>query len=201
MCIYGEFTQTNHQKHSNGINRQFHSAIRAPELKNPCSLGTRKRVLLILFHYLWHILGSTMCKNTAGTLRICVEHIAYDGETSSYIIIDVQLIFWQTERRNGNFQNFDTKYWVNWVFRLDWMWTLDLYNTDARAVRHTVSLRAQTIPEALAKFWLLVGSIDLGLGYTVRKLRSMAFQRCIWRGGLHLAKMGENEDFFLQKAA
>ena len=51
-----------------------------------------------------------MCKNTAGTLRICVEHIAYDGETSSYIIIDVQLIFWQTERRNGNFQNFDTKY-------------------------------------------------------------------------------------------
>ena len=54
-----------------------------------------------------------MGKNTAGTFRICMEHIAYDGETSSYIMIDVQLIFWQTERKDGNFRNFDTKYWVN----------------------------------------------------------------------------------------
>ena len=32
----------------------------------------------------------------------------------------------------------------------------------------------------------------------VRKLRSIAFQRCIWRGGLPLVEMAENEDF-LQK--
>ena len=67
-------------------------------------------------------------------------------------------------------------------------------------LRHTVSLRAQTIPEALAKFWWLVGSLNLELGYMVRKLRSIAFQRCIWRGGQQFAEMGENAEF-LQKTS
>ena len=34
----------------------------------------------------------------------------------------------------------------------------------------------------------------------VRKLRSIAFQRCIWRGGLPLVEMAENEDFLQKKA-
>ena len=36
------------------------------------------------------------------------------------------------------------------------------------------------------------------LGYMVKKPRSIAFQRCIWRGGLHLVEISQNEDF-LQK--
>ena len=76
----------------------------------------------------------------------------------------------------------------------------NLMITLVMSLRHTVSLRAHSIPEALAKFWRLVGSVNLELGYMVRKLRSVAFQRCIWRGGLHLAEMGENDDF-LQKTA
>ena len=38
---------------------------------------------------------------------------------------------------------------------------------------------SQTIPEALAKFWRAAGSKVLAFGYMVRKLRSIAFQRCI----------------------
>ena len=88
-----------------------------------------------------------------------------------------------------------------------WLWTQGQgavagkwSRTHINYIWHTVSLRAETIPEALAKFWRLLGSLNLVLGYTVRKLRSIAFQRCIWRGGLLLAEMGENEDF-LHKTA
>ena len=38
---------------------------------------------------------------------------------------------------------------------------------------------SQTIPEALAKIWLAAGSKVKAFSYMVRKLRSIAFQRCI----------------------
>ena len=38
------------------------------------------------------------------------------------------------------------------------------------------------------------------LGYMVKKPRSIAFQRCIWRGGLHLVEISQNKDF-LKKLA
>ena len=65
---------------------------------------------------------------------------------------------------------------------------------------HSVRSCSQTIPEALAKFWRAAGSKVKAFAYMVRKLRSIAFQRCIWRGGLPLVEMAENEDF-LQKYA
>ena len=70
--------------------------------------------------------------------------------------------------------------------------------TAANLVWRSVRYCSQTIPEALAKFWRAAGSKVLAFGYMVRKLRSIAFQRCIWRGGLPLVEMAENEDF-LQK--
>ena len=33
----------------------------------------------------------------------------------------------------------------------------------------------------------------------VKKPRSIAFQRCIWRGGLHLVKISQNKDFLKKK--
>ena len=58
--------------------------------------------------------------------------------------------------------------------------------TSIEVLLHTVSLCAQTIPEALAKFWRLVGSSNLGLGYTVRKVRSiclpLAHFSVVWVG-------------------
>ena len=59
---------------------------------------------------------------------------------------------------------------------------------------------SQTIPEALAKIWRAAGSKVRAFSYMVRKLRSIAFQRCIWRGGLPLVEMAENEDFLQKKA-
>ena len=37
-------------------------------------------------------------------------------------------------------------------------------------------------------------------GYMVKTPRSIAFQRCIWRGGLHLVEISQNKDF-LKKLA
>ena len=62
-------------------------------------------------------------------------------------------------------------------------------------LRRSVSSCSQTIPEALAKFWRAAGSEFKAFGYMVLKLRSIAFQRCIWRGGLPLVEMAENEIF------
>ena len=57
----------------------------------------------------------------------------------------------------------------------------------------------ETIPEALQKILRPTGSIFLGGGYTVIKMRSIAFQRCISWGGVNGVEMGQNNDF-LQKS-
>ena len=67
-------------------------------------------------------------------------------------------------------------------------------------IRRSVRSCSQTIPEALAKIWRAAGSKVRAFSYMVRKLRSIAFQRCIWRGGLPLVEMAENEDFLQKKA-
>ena len=67
-------------------------------------------------------------------------------------------------------------------------------------LRRSVRSCSQTIPEALAKFWEAAGSQFKAFSYMVRKLKSIAFQRCIWRGGLPLVEMAENEDFLQKKA-
>ena len=59
---------------------------------------------------------------------------------------------------------------------------------------------SQTIPEALAKIWRAAGSKVKAFSYMVRTLRSIAFQRCIWRGGPPLVEMAENEGFLQKKA-
>ena len=66
-------------------------------------------------------------------------------------------------------------------------------------LRRSVRSCSQTIPEALAKIWWAAGSKVKAFSYMVRKLRSIAFQRCIWRGGLPLVEMAENEDFLQKK--
>ena len=38
------------------------------------------------------------------------------------------------------------------------------------------------------------------LSYMVKKPRSTAFQPCIWRGGLHLVEISQNEDFLKKMA-
>ena len=68
------------------------------------------------------------------------------------------------------------------------------------SIRRSVRSCSQTIPEALAKFWRAAGSKVKAFAYMVRKLRSIAFQRCIWRGGLPLVEMAENKDFPKKKA-
>ena len=67
-------------------------------------------------------------------------------------------------------------------------------------LRRSVRSCSQTIPEALAKFWRAAGPKVKAFAYMVRKLRSIAFQRCIWRGGLPLVEMAENKDFLQKKA-
>ena len=47
------------------------------------------------------------------------------------------------------------------------------------AIRRSVRSCSQTIPEALAKIWQAAGSNLRAFSYMVRKLRSIAFQRCI----------------------
>ena len=66
-------------------------------------------------------------------------------------------------------------------------------------LRRSARSCSQTIPEALAKIWRAAGSEVKAFSYMVRKLRSIAFQRCIWRGGLSLVEMAENEDFLQKK--
>ena len=83
---------------------------------------------------------------------------------------------------------------------IPWEKTLPLHRLKKKLPSLKSSLRPWTIPEALAKVWRLVWSINLGFGFTVRKVRSIAFRRCITLGGLHLAEMDENKDF-LQKTA
>ena len=64
-----------------------------------------------------------------------------------------------------------------------------------RCIRRSVRSCSQTIPEALAKIWRAAGSKVRAFSYMVRKLRSIAFQRCIaWRG-VNGVKMGQNNDF------
>ena len=46
-------------------------------------------------------------------------------------------------------------------------------------IRRSVRSCSQTIPEALAKIWRAAGSKVKAFSYMVRKLRSIAFQRCI----------------------
>ena len=46
-------------------------------------------------------------------------------------------------------------------------------------LRRSVRSGSQTIPEALAKIWRAAGSKVRAFSYMVRKLRSIAFQRCI----------------------
>ena len=46
-------------------------------------------------------------------------------------------------------------------------------------LRRSVRSCRQTIPEALAKFWRATVSKFKAFSYMVRKLRSIAFQRCI----------------------
>ena len=67
-------------------------------------------------------------------------------------------------------------------------------------LRRSVRSCSQTIPEALAKIWRAAGSEVRAFSYMVRTLRSIAFQRCIWRGGHPLVEMAENEDFLQKKA-
>ena len=67
-------------------------------------------------------------------------------------------------------------------------------------IRRSVRSCSQTIPEALAKFWRAASSKFKAFGYMVRKLRSIAFQRCTWRGGPPLVEMAENEEFLEKKA-
>ena len=66
--------------------------------------------------------------------------------------------------------------WPSLVW-LGWLWSLI-------SVWHTVSLRTQSFPEALAKLWQLVGSWNFWLSYTVRKVISIALQRCMSLGSL-----------------
>ena len=47
------------------------------------------------------------------------------------------------------------------------------------ALGRSVRSCSQTIPEALAKIWRAAGSKVKVFSYMVRKLRSIAFQRCI----------------------
>ena len=76
------------------------------------------------------------------------------------------------------------------------------HNFQNRGLKRIAGVRScsQTIPEALAKIWRAAGSKVRAFSYMVRKLRSIAFQRCIWRGGLPLVEMAENEDFLKKKA-
>ena len=47
------------------------------------------------------------------------------------------------------------------------------------SLRRSARSCSQTIPEALAKIWRAAGSKVKAFSYMVRKLRSIAFQRCI----------------------
>ena len=77
--------------------------------------------------------------------------------------------------------------------RIDCCW-------DRMYIWRSVRSCSQTIPEALAKIWRAAGSKVKAFSYMVRTLRSIAFQRCIWRGGPPLVEMAENEGFLQKKA-
>ena len=68
-------------------------------------------------------------------------------------------------------------------------------------LRHYVRSCDETIPEALQKILRPTGSTLLGGGYTVRTLRSIAFQPCITLGGVYWVKMGQNNDFLFLKVS
>ena len=67
-------------------------------------------------------------------------------------------------------------------------------------LRHYVRYCDESFPEALPKFWRPAGWKKYFFKNTMRKLRSIAFQRCILRGGLPLVEVSQNKDF-LQKTA
>ena len=58
----------------------------------------------------------------------------------------------------------------------------------------------ESFPEALPKIWRPAGWTKYFFKNTIKKLRSIAFQRCILRGGLPLVEVSQNEDF-VQKTA
>ena len=57
--------------------------------------------------------------------------------------------------------------------------TPEVRSDKSLTLRRSVRSCSQTIPEALAKFWWAAGSKVRAFSYMVRKLRSIAFQRCI----------------------
>ena len=67
-------------------------------------------------------------------------------------------------------------------------------------IRHYVRYCDESFPEALPKFWRPAGWKKYFFKNTIKKLRSIAFQRCILRGGLPLVEVSQNEDF-VQKTA
>ena len=75
--------------------------------------------------------------------------------------------------------------------QIPWLWF---------PIWHYVRYCDESFPEALPKFWRPAGWKKYFFKNTIKKLRSIAFQRCILRGGLPLVEVSQNEDF-VQKTA
>ena len=69
-----------------------------------------------------------------------------------------------------------------------------------RCIWQGLSIEENICPDASSKFWRFAGFTKYFFKNTIRKLRSIAFQRCILRGGLPLVEVSQNEDF-VQKTA
>ena len=69
------------------------------------------------------------------------------------------------------------------------------YNHFHFSFRQGIRSFLQSSPDVSPKFWRLVGCFKFRLLTANLKPRSIAFQRCIWRGGPHLVEISQNEDF------
>ena len=60
---------------------------------------------------------------------------------------------------------------------------------------HSVRMSLGVCPGASPKFWRLVGCFKFRSLGAKTTLRSVAFQPCIWMGGVNIVKIGEKHDF------
>ena len=63
------------------------------------------------------------------------------------------------------------------------------------ALRHSVRMSLGVCPGPSPKFWRLVGCFKFRSLGAKTTLRSVAFQPCIWMGGVNIVKIGEKHDF------
>ena len=67
--------------------------------------------------------------------------------------------------------------------------------TKSKCLRHSVRMSLGVCPGPSPKFWRLVGCFKFRSLGAKTTLRSVAFQPCIWMGGVNIVKIGEKHDF------